>query len=79
MSMFSSAKDIMKWLTDCAAAIAGQDKSVHWVTPLGLPIIQPYRRESTNICNSQLYMQGACAPVCTPLCSVIGDGVVDIH
>jgi DNA-directed RNA polymerase, mitochondrial len=43
MSMFSSAKDIMKWLTDCAAAIAGQDKSVHWVTPLGLPIIQPYR------------------------------------
>lgn len=43
MSMFSSAKDIMKWLTDCASAIAGQDKSVHWVTPLGLPIIQPYR------------------------------------
>ena len=64
MSMFSSAKDIMKWLSDCASAIAGQDKSVHWVTPLGLPIIQPYRciivdnRSGNHPCS--LHLQSAC-------------------
>lgn len=43
MGMFSSAKDIMDWLTECARVIAAEDKPVQWVTPLGLPIVQPYR------------------------------------
>lgn len=28
---------------DCAGLIAKQGKPVTWVTPLGLPIVQPYR------------------------------------
>lgn len=42
--MFTSARDIMDWLGNCAKLVAQQDKSVSWVTPLGLPVIQPYRK-----------------------------------
>lgn len=42
-SMFKSAREIQDWLTDCARFIAHtNNESVQWVTPLGLPIIQPY-------------------------------------
>ena len=43
MDMFTGAKHIMQWLADCAAAIAKENSSVQWTTPLGLPVIQPYR------------------------------------
>lgn len=43
LDMFRSAKDIMGWLADCASVVAGEDKPVKWATPLGLPVIQPYR------------------------------------
>ena len=42
--MFRSARSIMKWLADCAALIGKQEAPVQWVTPLGLPVVQPYRR-----------------------------------
>ncbi|KDD74577.1 DNA-dependent RNA polymerase [Helicosporidium sp. ATCC 50920] len=42
--MFSSAKHIMHWLSDCARVVARAGQSVSWVTPLGLPIVQPYRK-----------------------------------
>lgn len=48
MGMFSSAKAIMDWLTACARVIAAEDKPVQWVTPLGLPIVQPYRCEQCS-------------------------------
>lgn len=41
--MFTSAKQIQDWFTDCAKYITivlGQN--VEWVTPLGLPVYQPY-------------------------------------
>lgn len=41
--MFSGAHDIMSWLSDCAARIAKTNQTVGWVTPLGLPVVQPYR------------------------------------
>lgn len=41
--MFSGAHDIMWWLADCAARIAKTNEAVGWVTPLGLPVVQPYR------------------------------------
>lgn len=42
-SMFTSTREIQDWFTECARLISqvgGQ--RVEWVTPLGLPIIQPY-------------------------------------
>jgi len=41
--MFSSARSIMQWLADCAALIGKENEPVQWVTPLGLPVVQPYR------------------------------------
>ncbi|XP_071451585.1 DNA-directed RNA polymerase, mitochondrial-like [Hetaerina americana] len=42
--MFTSTKKIQDWFTDCAQQITkvcGQ--CVEWVTPLGLPVMQPYQ------------------------------------
>lgn len=41
--MFQGAHDIMSWLADCASRIAKTNQAVGWVTPLGLPVVQPYR------------------------------------
>ncbi|CAM8991262.1 unnamed protein product [Rhodiola kirilowii] len=41
--MFESARIIMSWLGDCAKIIASDNHSVRWTTPLGLPVVQPYR------------------------------------
>lgn len=43
--MFSSAKEIQDWFTDCAVLISSVcARNVEWVTPLGLPVVQPYSR-----------------------------------
>ena len=42
--MFGSAKHIMTWLAECAKAIAKEGHPVMWNTPLGLPVVQPYRK-----------------------------------
>jgi DNA-directed RNA polymerase, mitochondrial len=44
--LFSSARDIMEWLSTCAGLVAKEGQPMSWVTPLGLPVVQPYRRES---------------------------------
>ncbi|KAL4525788.1 hypothetical protein Ndes2526B_g09281 [Nannochloris sp. 'desiccata'] len=44
--MFQSAKHIMQWLSECARLIARENRSVGWTTPMGLPVIQPYRKKS---------------------------------
>lgn len=43
--MFTSTKEIQDWLTDCARLISTvRSQNVEWVTPLGLPVVQPYSR-----------------------------------
>ncbi len=42
--LFNSATAIMHWLSECARIIAASDEPVRWTTPLGLPVVQPYRR-----------------------------------
>ncbi|TYK00602.1 DNA-directed RNA polymerase 2B [Cucumis melo var. makuwa] len=42
--MFVAAREIMNWLSDCAKIIASKNESVRWTTPLGLPVVQPYRK-----------------------------------
>lgn len=37
------------WLTDSARLISKAGHTVQWVTPLGLPIIQPYHRTRSKM------------------------------
>ncbi|KAL4451184.1 hypothetical protein ABPG77_009256 [Micractinium sp. CCAP 211/92] len=43
--MFENAKHTMHWLSECARLIAKEGHGVMWHTPLGLPVVQPYRRK----------------------------------
>ncbi|XP_034939045.1 DNA-directed RNA polymerase, mitochondrial [Chelonus insularis] len=44
-TMFESAKKIQDWFTECAKIISkNKAQNIEWVTPLGLPIVQPYSR-----------------------------------
>lgn len=43
--LFSGAKGTMNWLATCARMISQQGHPVAWITPLGLPAVQPYRQE----------------------------------
>ncbi|NXH17218.1 RPOM protein, partial [Bucco capensis] len=53
--MFSATRDIQNWLTESAKLIAQSGRTVEWVTPLGLPIVQPYYRAKSAVlsCNMQ--------------------------
>jgi DNA-directed RNA polymerase len=42
--MFTGARTIMDWLANCARIIASQAEPVTWTSPIGLPVVQPYRR-----------------------------------
>ncbi|CAL7943645.1 unnamed protein product [Xylocopa violacea] len=51
-SMFKSAREIQDWFTECANIISSTCyESVEWITPLGLPIVQPYIKQQKNIKN----------------------------
>lgn len=45
-TVFTGAKSIMGWLGECASLMAREQQPVSWVTPLGLPVTQPYRKNS---------------------------------
>ncbi|VTJ85283.1 Hypothetical predicted protein [Marmota monax] len=44
--MFSSTRAIQRWLTESARLISQAGWAVEWVTPLGIPVIQPYHHDS---------------------------------
>ncbi|XP_069337431.1 DNA-directed RNA polymerase, mitochondrial isoform X17 [Eulemur rufifrons] len=44
--MFSSTRAIQHWLTESARLISQAGSAVEWVTPLGIPVIQPYHQEA---------------------------------
>lgn len=46
--MFASATNIQDWFTDCAKFISKQHANVEWVTPLGLPVVQPYMTKAKS-------------------------------
>jgi DNA-directed RNA polymerase len=52
--VFSSAKAIMEWLNELAHLISAVDKPVMWVSPLGLPVVQPYRSTRSHTINTIL-------------------------
>ncbi|KAL4703702.1 hypothetical protein ACJJTC_004117 [Scirpophaga incertulas] len=50
--MFTSTKLIQDWFTECAKLVSGVcGESVEWVTPLGLPVVQPYYRRVASASN----------------------------
>ncbi|XP_049530940.1 DNA-directed RNA polymerase, mitochondrial [Anopheles darlingi] len=52
--MFTSAKEIQDWFTDCARLISAVcAQNVEWVTPLGLPVVQPYNRGDRSITSAK--------------------------
>lgn len=54
-TMFTSTKEIQDWFTECARLISSVcGENVEWVTPLGLPIVQPYFKSKT-LCSSKYY------------------------
>lgn len=40
---FQGARDVMRWLAECGRIVAQSGRPVAWTTPMGLPIVQPYR------------------------------------
>ncbi|NXW66546.1 RPOM protein, partial [Eurystomus gularis] len=52
--MFSATRDIQTWLTESAKLIAQSGQTVEWVTPLGLPIVQPYYRSRSTVLNCSM-------------------------
>lgn len=45
--LFSGAKGTMNWLTQCARMISQHGYPVAWISPIGLPAIQPYRQKKS--------------------------------
>ncbi|KAG5895035.1 hypothetical protein JTB14_014773 [Gonioctena quinquepunctata] len=42
-TMFTSTREIQDWFTECARLISAVGcQHVEWITPLGLPVVQPY-------------------------------------
>ncbi|CAI5744431.1 unnamed protein product [Peronospora destructor] len=46
--LFTAARGIMEWLAKCAAQAGESGQLMSWITPLGLPVVQPYRSKSTR-------------------------------
>ncbi|XP_038892390.1 DNA-directed RNA polymerase 1B, mitochondrial [Benincasa hispida] len=52
--MFEAARSIMSWLGECAKVIASENQPVRWTTPLGLPVVQPYRQLGRQLIKTSL-------------------------
>ena len=44
--LFSDANQIKEWFAKCAKIVASTGDPVKWITPLGLPCVQPYKNIS---------------------------------
>ncbi|XP_062545891.1 DNA-directed RNA polymerase, mitochondrial [Armigeres subalbatus] len=55
--MFTSAREIQDWFTDCARLISAVcARNVEWITPLGLPVVQPYNRSDRPMSSKANHM-----------------------
>ncbi|XP_070601106.1 DNA-directed RNA polymerase, mitochondrial [Erythrolamprus reginae] len=52
--MFAGSREIQNWLTESAWLISKTGQTVEWVTPLGLPIIQPYQNKKSILVKGDL-------------------------
>ncbi len=42
--LFQGARDTKSWLAECARLISQQGHPVAWISPIGVPAVQPYRQ-----------------------------------
>ncbi|CAG9316663.1 rpom-1 [Blepharisma stoltei] len=54
---FQNAQKIKDWLIDCAGIIAKQGYPVTWITPMGFPVVQPYRQERFDLSISTAFQK----------------------
>ncbi|XP_058805084.1 DNA-directed RNA polymerase, mitochondrial isoform X3 [Phymastichus coffea] len=55
-TMFKSAREIQDWFTECARLVcASREQNMEWVTPLGLPVVQPYSKFCQPPTNQTIY------------------------
>ncbi|XP_072517016.1 DNA-directed RNA polymerase, mitochondrial [Salminus brasiliensis] len=54
--MFTGTREIQDWLTESARLIAKSGSAVAWVTPLGLPVVQPYHRSRNQVLKSNMQL-----------------------
>jgi len=45
---FTGAEETKNWLLSCARLIAQQDHPMAWISPIGVPVIQPYRQNKSH-------------------------------
>ncbi|XP_036970884.1 DNA-directed RNA polymerase, mitochondrial [Acanthopagrus latus] len=50
--MFTGTREIQDWLTESARLISKSGHTVEWLTPLGLPVVQPYHRTRHQVVKS---------------------------
>lgn len=43
--LFTGARQTMNWLASCARLISSQGQPVAWMSPIGVPAVQPYRQK----------------------------------
>jgi len=43
--LFIGARQTMNWLATCARLISSQGQPVTWISPIGIPAVQPYRQK----------------------------------
>lgn len=55
-NLFSQAHCIKTWLIECSKMISKNGNPMGWITPMGLPVVQPYRKQSkTDFINSIIH------------------------
>ncbi|XP_077998837.1 DNA-directed RNA polymerase, mitochondrial-like [Glandiceps talaboti] len=59
--MFTKTREIQDWLTDCCKKICKAGKPMQWVTPIGLPIIQPYHKKKVLVISYRNLEQMSCS------------------
>ena len=45
-NLFTGAHGIKEWFKRCAGKVSQTGNPVSWITPLGLPVVEPYRKLS---------------------------------
>ena len=48
-NLFVNAMEVMSWLGECARVVSKGGKPVQWTTPMGLPVVQPYKAPSRKV------------------------------
>jgi DNA-directed RNA polymerase len=46
--LFQGARNTKTWLADCARLISQQGHPVAWISPIGIPAVQPYRQRRSR-------------------------------